>query len=100
MKIATKIKKMNPDRGVAMYRPDQALYKLNPPLEGHTYVVVSSIISTVLHPIGPETYIFASNKDGKITNFSELKGSIRGFCSHEKALKKAGYKIEEKVKVR
>ena len=66
----------------------KALYKLNPPLEGHEFVVVSSVHAMFT---GPETYIFPADKNGKVTNWGELPGSYRGGLNHIKALEDAGY---------
>jgi hypothetical protein len=76
-----------------------AVYELTPPLvekdyEGnkkkHRYVVVSA---TVAMFSGPETYIFPSDKNGRVLNYGELDGSYRGGMSHERALLDAGYAI-------
>ena len=56
----------------------------------HEYVVVSAASVPFS---GPETYIFPSNKDGKVTDWGELTGSYRGGLSHDEALERAGYKI-------
>lgn len=65
------------------------LYRLDPPLEGHEYVVVSA--ATVLGE--PETYIFAADPDGTITDWVELDGSFKGALDHEAALRGAGYEV-------
>lgn len=87
MKTASFIKKLDSFTG------DAALYLLSEPLVGydgdsHDWVVVSA--TTVLEP---ETYIFPSDGDGKVTNWGELDGSYRGGLSHSEALEGAGYKV-------
>jgi hypothetical protein len=83
MKTATYIKNLTGFAGTA------ALYKLSSPLEGHNYVVVSS----VTRPIDPETYIFPADKRGDILDWSELRGSQHGTLNHADALKSAGYDV-------
>ena len=51
--------------------------------------VVVSAADTIDH--GPETYIFAADAEGKVTNFSELDGSFIGSMDHVAALRGAGY---------
>ena len=74
---------------------EKRLYQLTPPLNGHDHVVVSAV--DVSWPLGngPETYIFAATEFGEITNYMDLPGSFRGALDHERALKNAGYEIEE-----
>jgi hypothetical protein len=57
-------------------------------LEGNEFVIVSA---TYVAPTGPETYIFASDKKGNITDWGELDGSFRGDLDHAEALRLAGY---------
>ena len=74
------------------FRGDARLYKLNPPFENNIkYVVVSATI-----PIygGPETYIFEANREGKVRNWGELKGSFKGDLDHGRALRGMGYEVE------
>lgn len=72
------------------------LYKLSEPLEAYgtdevfTYVIVSGVVAYS----GPETYIFPSNEEGKITDWGELHGSFRGEIDHVQALENAGYTVE------
>ena len=71
------------------------LYRVNPPLDGHEYVIVSA---TVVPWSGPETYIFAADVSGAVTSWDELDGSYRGGLSHTKALQNAGYvRVKEEV---
>jgi len=67
---------------------DARLYKLDPPMDGNQYVVVSA---TIVPFSGPETCIFPSNEDGKVTSWGELYGSFRGGLDHQQALENAGY---------
>ena len=86
MNKAVRIKKLSGFTGAA------SLYRVTPPLDGNDYVAVSA---TVAPFSGPETYIFAADKAGKVTSYSELEGSFRGGLDHEAALAKAGYQVRE-----
>lgn len=66
------------------------LFKMEPPLEKHKYVVVSAVVAEFS---GPETYIFPANKKGEIKDWGELEGSQRGTLSHEDVLSDLGYAI-------
>lgn len=73
--------------------PGQRLYRCDPPMlddDGweHKYVVVS-----VVSDGGGETAIFPANAEGRIEDWSELKGSLQGVMDHEKALANAGYEV-------
>lgn len=68
----------------------QAIYQLDPPLDGHEHVVVSAATVALC---GPETYIFGSDENGKIEDYGELNGSFRGGLNHAKALANAGYEV-------
>jgi len=70
----------------------QALFRMDPPLDGHRYVVAScvSVMGT------PETYLFGADADGKITDWSELDGSLRGVLDHGVALAGAGYEVVDR----
>jgi hypothetical protein len=70
----------------------QSLYRFDPPHEGNEFCVVSA---TDVFCSGPETYIFPSDASGKITDWGELDGSIRGTLKHEDAISEAGYIISE-----
>lgn len=54
------------------------------------YVIVSAAVVPIS---GPETYIFAANKNGQVTDWIELPGSFRGALDHERALRNAGYEV-------
>lgn len=96
MKIATRIHGKLEGRGTGEMR----LYKLDPPMGGEyvdgpiEYVVVSA---TVAMMVGPETYIFPADAEGKITDWGELDGSFRGSLDHDRALANAGYEVAEAV---
>lgn len=77
-------------RDIDEWNGEAKLYKLSEPLEGYSFVVVSSVVVMFS---GPETYVFPSNKNGEVTDWRELKGSYKGDLNHEKALKNAGYKV-------
>lgn len=73
----------------------QSLYRLDPPMqtpEGGTteYVWVSAIDAMFT---GAETYIFACDEDGEVTDWLELPGSYRGGYDHAEALRGAGYEV-------
>ena len=53
------------------------------------YVVVSAAHTYS----GPETFIFPADATGKVTDWSELPGSITGEINHEKALRNVGYEV-------
>ncbi|MCZ6117912.1 hypothetical protein, partial [Campylobacter ureolyticus] len=86
MKTATKVKDVTGMRG------DVILCQMDPPLEGHTYVIVSAVslgvdaqaMDSVLGILAGyeqadcETYIFAADEDGEVIDWSELDGSIKG----------------------
>lgn len=77
-------------RSLGGFANDARLYRMEPPLEGHEYVVVSA--ADVMFT-GPETYIFPASKDGRVIDWGEMDGSYRGGLSHEEALRGAGYEI-------
>lgn len=76
-------------------RGDARVFELDPPLEGHRYVVVSAVSAMRSGPelSGLETYIFPANKKGEIEDWGELEGSQRGTLSHEDVLRDIGYTI-------
>jgi hypothetical protein len=85
MKTATKVKDLNGFNGTA------ALYKLSEPINEYEYVIVSAINDKYCI----ETYIFGSNENGEVLNWSELEGSTRGVHDHQIALNEAGYEVNE-----
>lgn len=82
--LATERKQLDGMRG------DARLYEMSPPLEGHTFVVVSAVIAMFS---GPETYIFPANEKGEIEDWGELEGSQRGTLSHSDVLRELGYEV-------
>ena len=70
----------------------QKLYRMSPPHEGHEYVAVSCVQSAFDTGL-PETYLFPADSDGKITDWGELDGSLRGSLDHEEAIRSAGYVV-------
>lgn len=72
-------------------RPDiqQKLYRLEPPANRDVQYVVVSGADVPFS--GPETYIFRSDEDGKITDWLEMRGSFRGDIDHARALSGLGY---------
>jgi len=87
VKTATRIRDVHqsPDRNAS-----QAIYRLDPPLDGHNHVLVSAVTVALC---GPETYIFGSDENGNIEDWEELNGSYRGGLDHAAALKNAGYEV-------
>lgn len=98
MRIAHKIKSLDTFRGEAI------LFRMEPPLEGHRYVVVSAIdpkppegLNSLRYTdmFQPETYIFGARPDGTVLDWRELPGSFRGSMDIPLALAQAGYEIRE-----
>jgi hypothetical protein len=91
------------------FRSDARLYKLDPPYEvcndnnpdvdngSYEFVVVSAVYvlpGTLDEPGGDETLIFPADANGKPCRpLIEMHGSLKGEQNHEKALKRAGYKL-------
>lgn len=72
------------------FRGDARLYRLDEPLDGNEFVIVSGISNE----FGIETYIFGANEEAEITDWAELEGSFQGDIDHERALENAGYDVE------
>ena len=75
-----------------------SLYRMVPPLKGysrddddeapaHEYVVASAVANGWVH----ETYLLPADADGKVTDWGELPGSVKGTTDHHDALSGAGY---------
>ena len=80
---ATEVKRLDGFRG------DARLFTLDPPHNGLAQVVVSAV-----DVFGePETYIFAADETGEITDYLEMSGSFRGALDHVKALNGLGYEV-------
>ena len=76
------------------FRGEAKLYKLSEPIdfgwdyesedvEGKTEYVVASGIS---NEFGTETFIFATDQDGKVLDWGELEGSFSGGIDHQEAI--------------
>ncbi len=96
MNAAHKIKSLDNFRGEAV------LFRVEPPLEGHDYVVVSAInlepfegMEHYAHLSRPETYIFGARPDGVVLDWCELPGSFKDAMDISRALAQAGYEIKE-----
>lgn len=90
-KTATFIKDLDGWRGHA------SLYRMEPPHEGHEFVIASAvdlIIDGYVMP-GPscETYLFGANADGEVEDYMELDGSLKSVKDHDAALIDAGYEV-------
>lgn len=90
MKTATLIKDLSAGY---ISGPKQNLYQLSEPLEGYGFVVVSTIVRTPDGIEAPETAIFGANSEGKVSNWTQLRGSFAGKADHVKALENAGYAV-------
>jgi hypothetical protein len=99
MNIAHKIKSLDSFRGEAI------LFRMEPPLEGYPYVVVSAINPNPFPEMEnefkdlfqPETYIFGARPDGTVLDWHELPGSFQGAIDIPRALAQAGYEIKEQA---
>lgn len=98
MNIAYKIKYLDGFRGEAV------LFRMEPPLEGHEYVVVSAVhpkppegmnLTRYADMFTPETYIFGADPEGHVVDWGELPGSFKGAMDIPRALVQAGYEIRE-----
>jgi hypothetical protein len=84
------------------YRGKAAVYKLSNPLDGHEFVVVSSVYlefpDSVKHivPNYYESFVFPSDPEGNVVDWGKLDGSITRSevpIPHEECFKKAGYQL-------
>src|ERR1017187_1174798 len=95
MKIAIPIKDIAQSRGVRNTKFEiskiikQTVYKMEPPLKGygddakeHSLVLVSA--NNVMGEL--ETYLFGCDEDGKVIDWGELPGSMKGDVTHQEAL--------------
>lgn len=87
-------------RRLTDWRGDAALYQTTPPLDGNEHVVVSAVDTALRfeqygtpRSMQIETYIFAANEDGSVTEYGELSGSMKGTLDHAEALLEAGYEV-------
>lgn len=72
-----------------------ALYRCTPPLPGwdddkHELVIASGVDNAFAH----ECYLFPGGKDGKVSDWGELPGSIKGTTDHAQAFADAGYEVQ------
>jgi len=89
-----------PIRKLTGWRGDATLYRTAPPLDGHEYVVVSAVDLAARFPayndprsMQIETYIFAADESGEVSDYIELSGSMKGTLDHGEALREAGYEV-------
>lgn len=68
----------------------QHLYEVEPGGSLPQFVVVSAVVVSCS---GAETFIFAANEHGDITNFGGLVGSFEGDLDIPRALRQAGYEV-------
>lgn len=92
MKVARFVKQQVTPSGTI-----QKLYKINEPIQYEymgehdfetrttNYVLICGV--HVADNVAPQTYIFPSDKDGKIVDLTELPGSFQGAIDFERALK-------------
>lgn len=69
----------------------QRLYRCDPGGPLPQYVVASAAAGP---RSGPETYVFAADENGVITEWDLLTGSARGDLDHDAAIRRAGYEVE------
>lgn len=69
---------------------DARLYRIEPPLDGHDWVIVSVVKGSILS--GPEAAIFACDENGDVMpSFKSLGDGPR--MDHAQILEEAGYSI-------
>ena len=113
MKTATVVKVLGSKPGAR-----QVIYRCNPPLEGHEYVMSSArdfgempkpdyagVIDQLCGTLAvmqdkedkynqlTETFVFASNKDCEVEDWGELECSVAGVFDCNAPLEKAGYTV-------
>lgn len=81
-------------RDLEDYKGHAALYRCEPPLDGHEYVVVSKVNNMTYGFRIHETYAFPADESGEVTDWEELDCSRRGEHSHADVLANAGYTVE------
>lgn len=83
---AIAVKEIDPGR--------QRLFKLDPPHEGHEFVMSSRCRDKCAEIQGCfEVYLFAADADGEVTDWCELGGSQKNCSSVEQPLIDLGYSI-------
>lgn len=91
MGTATKV------RDVTGFRGEAALYRLDPPLEDGTDLVVASAVDLNFGGFTPtdyrhsETMVFPAGEDGKVTDWGEV--GFVAYKSHADALQDMGYDV-------
>jgi len=84
------------------YRGRAALYKLSEPLEGHEFVVVSSVLITFPPSVKEfindyhESFVFPADEEGNILDWGNLDGSLSYGTQpipHEVCFQEAGYQL-------
>lgn len=70
-------------------RGDALLFELDPPYYSNKYVVSSAIENE----FAMETYLFAADEEGNITNWLELPGSVRYVYDPYLPFVEAGYDV-------
>jgi hypothetical protein len=79
------------------FRGDAALYRLDPPMEDETVLVIASAVDLDFggfHPANyrtSETMVFPATEDGEIADWGEI--GFAAHKSHADALKDMGYDI-------
>jgi hypothetical protein len=68
---------------------------MDPPYEEHDYVIVSAIDLHFVRYGGSETCMFAATPQGGVKDWMQLPGSFQGGKDIPRALRNAGYEIEE-----
>lgn len=91
MKTAIKVKDVSGYTGsAALYKLSEPLASYDEPENSYEYVVVSAVDNQW----ATETYIFGSSESGRVSDWAELPGSVRGVYDHTVALNHAGYEVE------
>lgn len=68
-----------------------AVYRLEPAMGEieHVFLSTSTVMGT------PETYAFASDEKGQVSDWCELPCSMKGDVTHEEVLLNMGYEVEQ-----
>lgn len=78
-------------------RGDQRLYKLSEPVPHgweNDRLTEFVVVSAVVPMFGaPETFIFASDAEGNVTDWHEMDGSFVGELNHDAAIAGAGWDL-------
>lgn len=90
-KIATLVIKNGSSETYSDIINSSGVYKLEPPFQGHSLVVVSEA-SSVEFGLN-ETMVFAANVDGTVSDWTDLY--VFDGTSQEKCLAEMGYKVSK-----